>query len=100
MLVLGLLLAAIGGLAILGGVLTASGSAEYLGLDVGPLALFLLGVAAGVALWWGFACIKFGMRRSLHHRREQKQLAALSDKLDRVEAERRGDAEPDPRRES
>jgi hypothetical protein len=91
MLILGLLLIAAGVVAIVAAVATASGTAELLGTDLGALTIFLVGVGSGVAVLWGFGITKFGTRRSLQHRRESKRLGELSDKLDRVEAERRHD---------
>ncbi len=38
---------------------------------------------------WGYSISKFGVKRSIRHRRESKQLEELSEKLDTVEAERR-----------
>ena len=67
----------------------------YLGFDVTTLQVFLIGVAAGAALLWGFAILKWGTKRSLAHRKERKELTRLNEKLDRVEAERRED---DPER--
>lgn len=67
----------------------------YLGFDVTTLEVFLVGVAAGAALLWGFALLRWGTRRTLAHRRERKELTKLNEKLERVEAERR---EEDPER--
>ena len=53
------------------------------------------GVAAGAAILWGFAILKWGTKRSLAHRTERKELTELNEKLERVEAERRTD---DPER--
>src|SRR5688572_2069881 len=93
MVILGLLLVVVGALAILAGLLAIDGSAELLGSEVHGTALFLIGVGAGVAVLWGFTIAKFGMKRGLQRRRESKQLTELSEKLDRVEAERREDAD-------
>lgn len=101
MVVLGLLLITIGVVVILGGVFTADtqpldGGIEVLGIDVGPVTLFLLGVAAAAAVLWGFAILRYGTKRALQSRRERKQLSALSEKLDRAQAEERGDADDRP----
>jgi len=96
MLILGLVLIGAGAALIVAAVFTAEvtgGQLEIIGIEVGALALFLLGVAAGVAILWGFSIGKFGARRSLRQRRENDRLNELSEKLDRVEAERRGDAD-------
>ena len=96
MVVLGLLLIAVGVVIILAGVFTTEprlGGAEVLGIDVGPVTLFLLGVGAAAAVLWGFALFRFGTKRALQARRERKQLSELSEKLDRVQAEERHDNE-------
>ena len=68
---------------------------ELMGVDVSTLDAFLVGVAAGAAILWGFAVLKWGTRRSLAHRKERKELTRLNEKLERVEAESRED---DPER--
>ena len=67
------------------------GQVEIIGIEVGAVTLFVLGVAAAVAILWGFSIGKFGARRSMRQRREDNRLQELSEKLDRVEAERRKD---------
>jgi len=94
MLVLGLLLIAAGVLAILAALATANGTVELLGTHVSALAIFLVGVGAGLAVLWGFTLTKFGTRRTLRHRRESRRLSELSAKLDRVEAERQQEPAP------
>ncbi len=89
MLILGLLLIALGALAIVVVVFDASGSVEVLGNDLTAVTIVLGGVAAGLAILWGFGILKFGTKRSLARRRESKKLTELSEKLDKVEAERR-----------
>ena len=96
MLILGLVLIAAGGLLIVAAIFTAetigtSAAVEILGTEVGAVTLFLLGVGAGVAVLWGLSVTKFGARRSLKQRRETNKLNELSEKLDKVEAERRHD---------
>ena len=94
MLILGLVLIGAGAALIVAAVFTAEvtgGQLELLGTDVGAVTLFLLGVGAGLAILWGYTITKFGARRSLRQRRESNRLNELSEKLDRVEAERRGD---------
>ena len=89
MVILGLLLIALGALAIVVVLFDATGEVEVLGNDLTAVTIFLLGVVAGVAILWGFGILKFGTKRSLQRRRESKQLSELSEKLDRAEAERR-----------
>jgi hypothetical protein len=95
MVVLGFVLIALGAVAIVSAVFTAeqdaNGNLQLLGVDIGPLALFLVGLGAGLAICFGWALIKGGTRRGLERRRERKRLTELSEKLDEVEAERRHD---------
>jgi hypothetical protein len=98
MLILGLLLVAAGAAVIIAAVFTAEvtgGHVEIIGIEVGVVTLFVLGVASAVAIWWGFSIGKFGARRSLRQRREDNRLQELSEKLDRVEADRRKDPDED-----
>jgi hypothetical protein len=80
MLVLGLLLIAIGVFGILAAVFSTSGTASFLGADLGARTIFLLGVVAGVAILWGFTISKFGVRRTIRQRRETKRLRELSER--------------------
>jgi hypothetical protein len=94
MLILGLVLVGAGAALFVAALFTAEvsgGQLEFLGFEVGAVTLFLLGVAAGLAILWGITIGRFGARRSLRQRRENQRLGKLSEKLDRVEAERRGD---------
>ena len=96
MVILGLILIALGALVIVGGLFQASldgTQLEYLGLDVSPAALFLIGVGAAVAIWWGLWILKSGSKRSWARRKEQKRLEELSQKLDDVDERRRMDVE-------
>lgn len=98
MLILGLLLVLVGLLAILVALFGSGGTndtAEILGNDLTTLTIFFAGVVAGVAILWGFSIIKWGARRSIQRRRERQQLTELSEKLDRVEAERRDEDKGD-----
>ena len=100
MLILGLLLVVAGGAVIVAAVFTAEvsgGQIEIVGIEVGAVTLFILGVASTVAILWGFSIGKFGARRSMRQRREDNRLQELSEKLDRVEAERRGDGDDNNR---
>jgi len=89
MLVLGLLLVLFGALAIVAAVFSTDESAVFLGQDLTALVIFLIGLAAGVAILWGISLIRIGIRRTLRHRRERRQLEELSDKLDKVDGEKR-----------
>jgi len=92
MVILGLVLIALGALAIVGGVFSSEidgGQLQFLGQDINPVGLFLVGVGSAVAIWWGLWLLKSGSKRSWARRKEQKRLEELSEKLDTVEAERR-----------
>lgn len=93
MVIIGLLLLILGAIAILAAVFLSDGTAELLGMNLSALTIFLIGVAAGAALIWGFAVLKWGTKRELRARKERKQLDELSQKLDRAEAERRAENE-------
>ncbi len=82
MVVLGLLLIGVGVFGILAAVFSSSGTASFLGADLGARTIFLLGVAAGVAILWGFTITKLGARRSLRHRRDSRRLRQLSERAD------------------
>lgn len=90
MVILGLLLILMGALAIVAVVFDVDSiRVDLLGAEISALGLFLLGVGSGVAILWGLWILKFGTKRSLKHRREQKELAELNEKLDRAEADRK-----------
>ena len=95
MVILGLVLMILGGIAILSALFVSQPGTggELLGLDVTTLQAFLVGVAAGAAILWGFSISKWGTKRSLAHRKERKELTELNAKLERVEAERRSDGD-------
>lgn len=93
MVFLGLLLLALGAVAILSAVFVSDGSAELLGMDLSSLTIFLIGVAAGAAIIWGFTILKFGTKREFQQRKERKELNQLSEKLGQVEAERHVETE-------
>lgn len=92
MFVLGVLLILVGVLAILAALFSSSGTASLLGADLSTKTIFLLGVAAGAAILWGFTITRFGARRSIRQRRETRRLQTLSAKMDRAEAEKTRDA--------
>jgi hypothetical protein len=99
MVFLGLALIILGGIAVLSAIFVSEPGTggELLGFGVGTLEAFLVGVAAGAAILWGFSILKWGTKRGLAHRKERKELTRLNEKLDRVEAERRED---DPHQDS
>jgi uncharacterized membrane protein YedE/YeeE len=97
MLAVGLILIALGVLALLAGLFTAGdhGDASLLGIHLGATSVFLVGVFAGVAILWGLSLSRYGTKRELRHRRERRRLTELSTKLDAVEAERARERHPD-----
>ncbi len=64
MVVLGLLLVAGGLLAVVAALLSSSGTATFLGADLGAATIFFLGLGAGLAVLWGYSVTKLGARRS------------------------------------
>lgn len=94
MVILGLLLIVAGAAAIVAALFLSEGQAELLGADLSALTIFLIGVAAGAAILWGFSILKWGTKRSMAQRKERKELDRLQEKLDRAEADRRSDDEP------
>lgn len=95
MVLIGILLMVIGALAIAAGVLLNHGTVDFMGGNISASAVFLIGVASGAAVLWGFGILKFGTKRGLRQRRERKHLDELSRKLDKVEAERRAEDDKD-----
>jgi hypothetical protein len=65
MVILGMLLLGIGIIAILAGVFVSSGTAEFLGMDLRAVSIFLIGVASGASVIWGFTIFKMGTKREL-----------------------------------
>ncbi|WP_228500277.1 hypothetical protein [Nocardioides agariphilus] len=95
MFVAGLLLVLLGALGILGALFGSDGSAELLGMDLSAFWIFIVGLASGVAILWGYSIAKFGVRRGIQHRRESKQLQELSEKLDKVDEDKRREVDDD-----
>jgi hypothetical protein len=102
MAIIGVLLIVVGALLVLGGIFglgydVVDGSpdertTEFLGFNVAPEAIFLLGVAAATLILLGLWCLKYGAQRGWRRRREQKKLDELHDKLDEADrAEGRDD---------
>jgi type VI protein secretion system component VasK len=96
MVMLGLILIALGALAIVCGLFATEivgDKVQFLGQDIDPVVLFLIGVGAAVAIWWGLWLVKSGSKRSWARRKEQKRLQELSAKLDDVDERKRMDVE-------
>jgi type VI protein secretion system component VasK len=102
MVILGLVLIGLGALAIVSGLFASEldgNQLQFLGQDVSPVALFLIGVGSAVAIWWGLWMFKSGSKRSWARRKEQKRLEKLSDQLDDVDAKRRLDVDKEEDRD-
>ncbi len=95
MFVAGLLLILFGALAIVAALFGSEGTADFLNQDLGAFTIFMIGLASGVAILWGFSISKLGVKKSMQHRRESKQLEELSEKLDRVDEEKRREVDDD-----
>ena len=80
MIVLGLLLIAAGAVAVAAALLSSSGSASFLGADLGATTIFFLGLAAGLAILWGYSLTKLGARRSWRLRRENRHLREVNER--------------------
>lgn len=90
MVILGFLLLALATLVVIGALFTIDGAdVELYGIEMAPLALFFVGAATVAVIGLGAMLISSGTRRGLRHRRERKRLTELSDKLDRVDEDRR-----------
>ena len=102
MVILGLVLIGLGALAIVSGLFASEldgTQLQFLGQDVSPVALFLIGVGSAVAIWWGLWMFKSGSKRSWARRKEQKRLEKLSEQLDDVDARRRLDVDKEEDRD-
>ena len=97
MVILGLLLILVGGVAIASAVFVSEPGTggELLGFEVTTIESFLVGVAAGAAVLWGFSILKWGTKRGLAQRKERKELNKLSERLERAEADRKDDRKAD-----
>ena len=69
MFVVGLLFVLFGALAIVAALFGSDGTAEFLNMDLSAFAIFLIGLASGVAILWGYSVAKFGVKKSMQHRR-------------------------------
>lgn len=77
MIVLGLLLIGAAAVAVLAAFVSTSGTASFLGTDLGARTIFLLGLGSGLALLWGWSLTRIGARRELRRRRESRRLRDL-----------------------
>jgi hypothetical protein len=106
MVIFGLLLLGLGILLGLAGAFTinydrdennpARDTTEILGINCSPEVIFLLGAICAALVLFGLWFMKTGAKQGWKHRKEQKKLTELSEKLERAEADRRRDDEDDP----
>jgi glycerol-3-phosphate acyltransferase PlsY len=96
MVVLGLLLIGAGVIFILAALFSTSGTASLLGAHLSAQTIFLLGLASGLAILWGFTISRVGVQRSLRHRREGRELRKLSERNARADAARRSAEDTTP----
>jgi hypothetical protein len=97
MVVFGLLIILFGALAVVAAAFGSEGTADFLNQDLSAFTIFLIGLAAGVAILWGYSIAKYGVKRGFRHRRESKQLEELSEKLDKVDEEKRREVDDERR---
>lgn len=91
MLMLGLILIGLAAAAILGAFfVTDGGQVSYFGIEMPPLAIFLVGAATVGVIWLGFVLTTYGTKRGLRTRKERKEINHLSERLDKAEERKRG----------
>ncbi|MEZ0577703.1 hypothetical protein [Nocardioides sp. MH1] len=102
MVILALVLLLAGAVIVLLGLFTADASSdngkatiEIANVNLSPEGVFLAGVVATLLILAGLWALKLGAKQGWRRRKEQKKMAALSEKLDRAEADRRHDDEDD-----
>jgi hypothetical protein len=90
MVFLGLALLLLGAVVVLAAVFVSKPGTggELLGFEVTTLQTFLVGLAAGAALLWGFTLLRWGTRRTLAHRQERKELSRQNAQLMQEQAAR------------
>ncbi|MDZ5622566.1 hypothetical protein [Nocardioides bizhenqiangii] len=96
MVIFGLVLVALGALLVLLGlfasdvkVVDGEATLEIWNVDLSIEGVFLAGVLAAALILVGLWAIKLGAKMGWKHRKEQKRLNELSEKLDKVELEKR-----------
>ena len=96
MVVFGLVLVALGAVLVVLGLFTSEvkfedneATVEIANVNLSTEGLFLAGVIAAALILVGLWAIKLGAKMGWKHRKEQKRLNELSEKLDKVELERR-----------
>ncbi len=98
MVILGLVLLVVGAVIVLLGLFTSEvkfedneATVEIANVNLSTEGLFLAGVIAAALIIVGLWTIKLGAKMGWKHRKEQKRLHELSDKLERAESDRRRD---------
>ena len=98
MVVFGLVLVALGAVIIVLGLFTSEvkfedneATVEIANVNLSTEGLFLAGVVAAALVLIGLWAIKLGAKMGWKHRKEQKRLEELSEKLEKAEAGRRRD---------
>lgn len=71
--------------------------ATLLGMEMSATTLFIVGVVAAVLVLGGLWFTKLGAQQGWKRRKEQRRLSELSEKLDRVEAQRLAEEDPGER---
>ena len=85
MLLLGLLLIALAIAAVVAAIFaTDSSELSYLGFDVSPLVLFLIGVGTVVALGTGLRLSRFVVKRDVRRRKESRRLAKEAEQQEKA----------------
>ena len=106
MVIFGLILLAIGVIAILAGIFNADTEATssggktdvhttFLGMEVSANTLFIIAVVATALVFVGLWFAKLGAKQGWKARKEQKRMQELQEKLDKAESGRRKDDEDD-----
>jgi steroid 5-alpha reductase family enzyme len=98
MVVFGLVLVALGAVIIVLGLFTSEvkfedneATVEIANVNLSTEGLFLAGVIAAALVLVGLWAVKLGAKMTWKHRKEQKRLSELSEKLEKAEAGRRRD---------
>ncbi|RHW26747.1 hypothetical protein D0Z08_13430 [Nocardioides immobilis] len=96
MVIFGLVLVALGAAIVALGLFTSEvkfedneATVEIANVNLSTEGLFLAGVIAGALILVGLWAIKLGAKMGWRHRKEQRRLNELSEKLDRADLERR-----------
>jgi uncharacterized membrane protein SpoIIM required for sporulation len=96
MMLLGLLLMGAAVIGVVAALFSTSGSASFLGADLGARTIFLLGLASGLALLWGWSLARVGAKRELRRRREGRRLRELQSRESSQSADATPAADPPP----